>query len=180
MLKDIIGDFISWDLDKWSQVTGVVGFIITIIGLFISLSIKSKLSALQFSYTFDKRINEHIRNLKNTSSQLNDYFNNYNTSTNLIKLEIGKCQSELEDIADKLSFKQSRKVKTLINLIGRKKDKNFSQQNASIKVLYWPFYIILNRFYPTSYEDVWRIYRLLQEVIVHIDNIKKNKKTMLN
>jgi len=168
-------------INKWSQLLTILGFVITIISLIVSLTIKSKVNQLRASYTFDKRIDTHIKQLKAIASTLNGYFNDYDSCTHLIKVELGKCQSELEDIATKLTSKQSRKIRKLIKYIRNKKNKRFSLRANDSNNSFWNGMILMfkNR-YQTSYDDIWLIYSFIYEIIIQIENIKKNKKTMLN
>jgi hypothetical protein len=147
---------LDWELiNKWSQALTIVGFIITIISLIVTLSIKSQVSKIRASYTFDKRVNDHIKQLTSIGSLLNEYFNDYNSSRNLIKIELGKCQSELEDIAIKLNFKQRRKTRRLISFIKRKKRKFFSPQEACLDESFFNrLKLTLKSRYETSYNDL--------------------------
>lgn len=173
---------LDWELiNKWSQLLTIIGFIITIISLIITVSIRSQVSKIRASYTFDKRVNEHIKQLNSIGSLLNDYFNDYNSSRNLIKFELGKCQSELEDIAIKLNFNQRKKVRRLISFIKKRKEKTFSLKESSLDASFLNLLKLkLRSSYETSYNDIWKIYRSIYEIITQIENIKKNKKTILN
>ena len=172
----------DWDLiNKWSQILTIIGFVITIISFIIIIVVKSQVKELRLSYAFDHRINTHIRRLKEITRNLNTYFDDYDTSRNLIKTELGICQSELENIAIKLDRSQRKKVDKLISFIKLHKEKNFSLEGANLSGT-WRRSIIFRwtRFYETSDNDIWTIFNSIHEIITQLENIKKDKSTILN
>lgn len=167
--------FVHWKLDIWANVLELVGFIISIGSLIIALFVKSEITQLKQSYIFDKRINEHLKALNQYASDLNTFLNDYNLNKNLIRTEIGKCQSELEDLIWKLGRRKGLKIKSLSKFIKRRKNKPFINHVLTTTPISDYFSLPFTRFYQTTYNDIWIIYNDLREVITQVENFKKNK-----
>lgn len=171
--------FIEWKLETWANVLEIVGFVASIISVLIAFRVKSEVIQLKQSYIFDKRINDHLKALNQFASDLNTFLNNYNSNKHLIRTEIGRCQSELEDLTWKLGSSKSKKTKKLIELIKKRKEKPFidylPSQNPIMDYLKTPF----TRIYQTTYNDTWKIYNNLREIITQVENFKKNKNKSL-
>lgn len=171
--------FIEWELGTWADVLQIIGFAISVLVLVVGLFIKSDIEKLKTNYIFDKRINDHIKNLTDSSSTINNLLNNYNHNRNAIKTEFSTCQVELEDLATKLSFWQSKKCKRLISFIKKRKDKPFSPR-VEYKNAVWAYIIKYpKKMYATTYDDTWIVYNGLIEVIRQMENIRKNKRKSL-
>jgi hypothetical protein len=173
---------LDWELiNKWASIITIVGFIITVISLIITLTIKSQVAKIRASYTFDKRINTHIKRLKEITTILNTYFDDYDKSRNLIKTQLGICQSELENIVIKLDKSQRAKITKLISFIKNHKKRSFSIKGAgSNTILKKLISFRLASLNETSDDDIWFIYISIHEIITQIENIKKDKDTILN
>jgi len=172
ILKEL---FIEWKLDTWANVLEVVGFILTIGSIVIALHVKSEVAQLKQSYIFDKRINDHLKALNQHASDLNTFLNDYNLNKHLIITEIGKCQSELEDLMWKLGNRKGWKTKTLIKFIKKRKNKPFINYVNSTSPILDYLTVPFTRLYRTTYNDTWIIYNNLREVITQVENLKKNK-----
>lgn len=167
--------FLEWKLDTWANVLEVVGFLLTIGSIIIALHVKSQVAQLKQSYIFDKRINEHLKALNQYASDLNTFLNDYNQNRHLIRTEIGKCQSELEDLNWKLGNRKGWKTKTLIKFIKKRKSKPFINYTATTYPILTYLAVPFTRLYRTTYDDTWKIYNNLREVITQVENFKKNK-----
>lgn len=167
--------FVEWKLETWANILEVAGFILTIGSILIALHVKSQVAQLKQSYIFDKRINDHLKALNQHASDLNTFLNDYNSNKHLIRTEIGKCQSELEDLIWKLGNRKSWKTKTLINFIKKRKNKPFTDYAISASPIKDYLTIPFTRLYRTTYNDTWKIYNNLREVITQVENLKKNK-----
>jgi hypothetical protein len=167
--------FVKWQLDTWANVLEVVGFLFTIISLLVALRVKSEVTQLKQSYIFDKRIKDHLKALNQHASDLNTFLNNYNVNKHLIRTEIGKCQSELEDLLWKLGNRKGFKTRRLTRFIKGRKNKPFIDQvnndSPISDYLKRPF----TRLVQSTYNDTWVIYNDLREVITQVENFKKNK-----
>jgi hypothetical protein len=167
--------FVDWKLDTWANVLGILGFALTIGTIIIALYVKSEVAQIKQSYIFDKRINDHLKALNQYASDLNTFLNDYNLNKHLIRTEIGRCQSELEDLMWKLGNRKSWKTKTLIKFIKKRKNKPFINHVTTTTPILDYLTIPFTRFYRTTYDDTWIIYNNLREVITQVENFKKNK-----
>lgn len=167
--------FYNWELETWANVLEIVGFIMAIISLTIAFIVKSEITKLKQGHIFSQRFRGHIKNLSETTTQLNYLFNDYDININLIKVELSKCISELQDLKNKLTFWNGIKTRCLISFIKIRMSKTF-ELHQTIEPTFINFIKKYgNRFFKTTYDDVWTIYYKIHEVIRQIENIKKNK-----
>lgn len=171
--------FVNWELDTWANVLELVGFTLAVLSFIIGLIIKSEINKLKTQYIFDKRIKDHLVNLENIKSNINQYLNDYDNSKELIRTELTICQTELKDLYSKLNFRQSLKSRRLVFFIIFRKDKPFSNK-ASNNNLFLAYLMKLpKRLYTTTYDDIWIIYNKLIGTIRQVENIHKNNKKSL-
>ncbi len=171
ILKEL---FIDWKLDVWANILEVVGFSISVGVLIIGLFIKSDLNKLKTDILFEKRITKHLKNLKETSSNFNNYLNNYNSNIVEIKNELGVCKVELNDLRKKLSKNDRKQINKLIIFIKWLKKNEFEQSTGvTITTNYLKKFFV--RFYSTNIEDIWEVYGAIQEIIRQMENLKENK-----
>lgn len=172
--------FVDWDLETWANVLEIVGFVIAVTGLIIGLFIRSEINRLKVNYIFNTRIIKHILNLKNSTSALNQFLNDYDNNRQVIRTELGVIVSELEDLIQKIDYWQGWKSKRLVSFLKARREKPFDvKPNASrnLFVVYVSKYFY--RFYKTTYDDVWLVYDRLHEIIRQMENIKQNKEKSL-
>lgn len=167
--------FVNWELDTWANVLEVVGFLIAIISFIISLIIKSEVKKLKMDLIFDKRIKKHSANLEISASKLNNYLNDYENNKNEIKTELGICIAELQDLKNKIGFRESIKTRRLIRFLKYRRLKPFAKKNDAKSTFCQFISKYPKRFYETSYEDIWEVYNRLLEIIRQMENIKENK-----
>jgi hypothetical protein len=166
--------FVEWDLKTWAEILEIIGAISAVATFFIGRFIRSQIDRLRLNYIFDKRIRQNITLLSGSASNISTYLNNYDENREQIKTELGKCQSELEDIILKLSKRQSLKCRHLVKFIKRRKYKPFEKRDnidPSLKNSVVKFY---KRVYLTTYDDIWIVYNELLEIERQLDNFKKN------
>lgn len=176
ILKEL---FVDWKLQTWAEILEIISAIVAITSLIISLYIKSDVTKLKTSYIFDKRIKDHLKELTQMASNLSIFLNDYDNNRDLIKTEIGRCQSELEDLKWKIGFRQNLKIRRLIIFIKGRKVKTFSKRILGQSEIYIFLMKPINRIYITTIDDIWIIYNQLHEVIRQVDNFKKNKNKSL-
>ena len=167
--------FYNWELDTWANVLEIVGFGLSIISLIIALIVKSEIKRLKQGHIFSQRFRGHLKNLTDTTTQLNSHFNDYDSNINLIKVELSKCVSELQDLKKKIDFWDSFKVLYLIWFIKSRMSKKFELQQTVDPTFGNFMKKYLNRAFKTTYDDIWIIYFKIHEVTRQIENIKKNK-----
>ncbi|OYX86198.1 MAG: hypothetical protein B7Y83_02420 [Flavobacteriales bacterium 32-34-25] len=167
--------FINWELDTWANVLEVIGFIIAVIAFIIGLIIKSEIKKLKTDILFEKRIKKHITNLSNSGSKLNSFLNDYNNNKSEIKTELGICITELQDLATKISYKESLKTRRLIRFTKSRRNKKFADESEGDSTLKHFFTKHIHRIYETNYDDIWIIYDGILEVLRQMENIKENK-----
>ncbi len=165
LLKEL---FTEWKLDTWANVLEVVGFLFTVVSVLIALRVKSEVTQLKQSYIFDKRINEHLKALNQFASDLNTFLNDYNSNKHLIRTEIGRCQSELEDLKWKLGNNKSWKTRMLIRFIKNRKNKPLVNYTVPTNPILDYLKTPLTRMYKSTYDDIWKIYNNLREVITQV------------
>jgi hypothetical protein len=171
--------FVIWELQAWAEVLEIVGAIAAVSGFFITLFVKKELNKLRISFIFDKRIKDHLKNITQSAQDINNYLNDYDRNKELIKTELGTCQSELEDIITKLNFRQSWKCRKLVKYIESRKHKFFISKKDSLEKTSNLLKKRFTFYYCTTYDDIWVIYNQLHEIIRQIENFKKNKEKAL-
>ncbi len=174
MAQIIKGLFVDWKLEIWAQVLEIIGASVGIISFIITLILRRDIKKLRVSYIFEKRITFHIKKLVASTNELNNLLNDYNNSTISIKVELARCQTELEDILSKLNTTQSNKVKRLIRLIKGKRNKGFLLSTANEKNIFKNFF---RKFSATNVDHIWKIYTDLHAVIRQLENIQQDKKS---
>lgn len=167
--------FTDWDLDTWANVLEVAGFIMATCAFIIGLFIKNEIVRLKTSYIFKARINEHIKQLSQSASDINNLLNDYDNNKSIIRTELSKCQSELEDLIPKLGYFQGQKSRNLVRFIESRKNKPFVNRDITMTPLKYFFSKYPNRIIKTTYDDTWIVYNKLMEVVRQIENIKKNR-----
>lgn len=171
--------FIQWKLDTWANVLEIIGFSFASIALIFGFRNKSEITTLKLSHIFDKTINSHIKNLKETANKLNEFLNDYDKNRTQIKSEFGICQTEIDDLRKKLGWGEARKLKRFSNFLGSRKNKSF-EKKRELKSHIWAVLIKYpNKLFITTYDDVWIAYNLLIEVIRQMENKVRNKKNSL-
>jgi hypothetical protein len=171
--------FKEWDLETWANVLEVVGFTLALGTFFISLFLRSEINKLKASYIFDKTIKRQIEKLQASASQINQYLNDYDNNRHSIRTEFSNCIADLQDLEAKLGYWEGCKTRKLIRFIKRRRKRPLAPKSHYSSLFY--FYIIKypNRFYQTTYDDVWIVYNGLHEVIRQMENIKLNKSKSL-
>ena len=166
--------FIQWKLDTWANVLEVFGFVISSFALLIGIFIKSELNKLKTDILFNKRVSKHLKHLKDNSANINNFLNSYNNNHNEIKNEFGLCRTELQDLSEKITRRESKKSRKLARLLNRLQSNNFEINTGNSTSLNFISKQI-KRLNTTTVDDVWEIYAKLQEVIRQIENLKENK-----
>ncbi|MCC9016978.1 hypothetical protein [Flavobacterium lipolyticum] len=172
ILKDLLED---WKLDTWANVLEIVGFTISIFSLCITILLKSEITKLKIGYIFDKTIKKHITKLSESTTNINTFFNDYNSNIRNIQLELSKCKSELQDLKSKLGFFDSLKSQRLIWFINSRLGKTFENEIIRQPGLGKFLLKYIHRTHKTTSEDVWVVYFKIHEIIRQVENIKNNK-----
>lgn len=98
-------------IDTWDKITSFIGFVITIITLFVANNARRAIKKVQNTITFDKRIPQHLREIDKMLTTFNDLLNNQSQNTNEINTLLGLMSSELKNLGNKVS---DREIKALI------------------------------------------------------------------
>ncbi len=167
--------FINWDLETWANVLEVIGFVFAILGFLLSLFIKSEIKKLKTDLIFNRRIKKHSTNLGNSASKLSTCLNDYENNFLEIKTELGICITELQDLKNKIGFRESVKIRKLIFFLKKRRLKPFAKREYNRSTIFQFLTKNGKRFYETSYEDIWEIYNRILEIIRQMENIRDNR-----
>jgi len=171
--------FISPKLDTWANVSEFIGVAFAGVSIVVSLLLKKEVTHLKRELTFDRRVASHIKKLREIANNLNQLLNSYSQNTDSIRTEIGICETELTDLAWKLSSPQRRKSKNLASFIRRIKTNQFSVEEIKFN----PFIDLVTkysrRFFLTNVSDIWHIHDTVNEIINQLENIRQNRRNSM-
>ena len=172
--------FINPRLEAWANALGIVGFIGSVVSVILNYFARSAIAKLKRSYSFDSRINDHLKKLNTNTALMLQCLNDYETSKHSIKIEFSKCVIELRDLSSKVDGATSKRILRLVRSIDRKKRKRFLPRNMEISPgFYSSMKIKWYSLIYTTYDDVWNIYTEVLEVVGEMENLKKNRAKML-
>ena len=169
-------------MDTIGNIVSILGFIISTITLIDVVFVKKKVSKLQYSNLFDKRINSHLSNIDSLQKELNLCLPDIVANEIKTKEILVKLLSEFESLAPKLQDKIARKkAGQLIFQINNVKEKDFflhkkNEDNFSDKVVHFCKFLFLNKI---SNKEVLKIYILVNENYNRIQQIKHDKKQII-
>jgi len=166
-------------LDTWANIAEFAGIVISIISLCITVILKTEVNEIKRSFTFDKRVKSHIKNIQSITSELNNLLNSYASNTRAIKTKIELCQVELQDLVWKLDSKQRSKSNKLINFIEKIKNNKFTIAESNLSPFLTKITSFFRRFYSTDISDIWHIHDSCIVILNQLENIRENRRHSL-
>ena len=169
-------------MDSIGNIASVLGFIVSTITVVIVIFVEKKVSKLQYSNLFDKRINSHLSSIDSLQQELNSCLPDISTNEVKTKEILVKLLAEFESLSPKLQDKIARKkTKKLISQINKVKRKDFfchvkNEDNLLDKIMLWGKSLFLNKI---SNKRVLGIYILVNENYNRIIQVKNDKKQLI-
>lgn len=160
MLLDINWQIIS----KVSEISSVLGLIVSVIVAFYGFMIDRKIKNFEKQVLFKNRVYPLLQDLKDCSSSISNYASTYETSTNELHVELTKVRAILNNMLNKIDSGHKSEAKKVI-----KETSNLANS------LYETKFLFINR-KKANKDDVWKCYSSLSEFITRIDNLIKDKK----
>lgn len=182
MIETLKELFIDWRLQTWAEILEVVAAFFGVWTFFYARFIKKEVKELKDIYSFEKRINDHIKALTKITTDLNNNLSQFDQNIVTIKTLIGVCQSELESLTRKITTSKEdlNKIKELIKFIKQKKKETFitTTTTGTPIVSFWGRKKG-NQIVETTDKDIWHIYQTVHEIVRNVENLKKDKQKSL-
>ena len=169
-------------MDTIGNIASILGFIISAITLLIVLFVDRKVSKLQYSNLFDKRINSHLSNIDSFQKELNLCLPNISANEIKTKEILVKLLTEFESLAPKLQDKIARqKADRLISQINDVKGKDFFFREKNEDTFFDKISLSWKSFFlnKISNKKVLEIYILVNENYNRIQQVKHDKKQLI-
>jgi len=131
-----------------------VGTIASILGFLLTVFVFILIRRIKSFYIFKIRVPDLSKRLKDISSNIASYLNDYESSVNSIDEEVAKCEVVLKSLKGKLSGSIKKPIKSLIKTIG-------NYQNSTD--------------YKTK-DNIWDIYIKILKISEEIKEVQEDQK----
>jgi hypothetical protein len=170
---------IPTDLNEWSSLLGIIGFIGSLITGIIGLMTRSEVSRLRRSVLFDKRIPVHIKELTQRSTNINRFLSGFAQHHRSVKNELEIILAELHDLEDKLPYFKRSKCRNLIFSIRYRRGLPFVNYQRPLNSMAYLWHRMTKGLFQTDEENIHQIYVELNGIIAYVENMHKNKKATI-
>ncbi|WP_307744975.1 hypothetical protein [uncultured Pantoea sp.] len=110
----------QWFVDA-STIVGVVGFLITIIGFFLTYIIFNQTRELKFRFVSKARLPKLSEDLNASSSTILKFLKQDEIDFNLLSSEVSRCAGLVENVILKLNNSNNKSAKSLLGKIRYKR-----------------------------------------------------------
>jgi hypothetical protein len=153
------------DIANWLE---LIGFIATV---FITIKvwfINRDVAKIKARHLLQVRLDQHIKDLKNSSKKIIELTSSFQTNTKQIKTEISICLEHCESLRKKTEKSDLRNLRPLI-----KKMKKVKRTKINLRDKKWYHIAFFNN--TMMEEDVTNVYMDLTALLTEIDNFNRDQ-----
>lgn len=155
------------DISDWLEALGFIAGIVTVIKVFF---INSDVKKIQEKHLFQVRIDDHLKDLKNSSKVISNLLPNFKGNINEIKREFSNCIEHCRSLRKKIQKNELKNLEPLIKSMLKIKD-----NKIDINTLPNFFESLLGR-EPIKEGEVDTVYTQITSLITELENHNKDLK----
>jgi len=120
--------FVSFihDISDWLEAIGFIVGIVTVVKVFF---LNKDVKKLHTKHLFQVRVDEHIKDLKSSSSKLSRHLVNFQANLKDIRFEVSKCIEHCNSIQKKVASNDLGNLKPLIKKMKKLRDNKIDNNN---------------------------------------------------